>query len=143
MLRRRVIVNGGIVARPAEMRLTERAADYLAAGPADVVALIGHICQLPNPPRVVAEHMAAALFAGRTEFARDERGQWRLARHVAAHQRVSVSEPRSAYTRPDRAARLPPVDPLASTRRRVQPATAGAASEITVHDPLDLLASLS
>ena len=99
-------MNGGIVARPAEMRLTERAADYLAAGPADVVALIGHICQLPNPPRVVAEHMAAALFAGRTEFARDESGQWRLARHVAAHRLVSVSEPRSAYIPSDLLASL-------------------------------------
>src|SRR5688500_20370252 len=107
------MVMSDISARPAEMRLTERAVDYLAAGPADVVALIGHICQLPNPPRVVAEHMAAALFAGRTEFARDERGQWRLARHVAAHQRVSVAEPRSAYPAPDRLARLPAVDPLA------------------------------
>src|SRR5688572_22246700 len=68
----------GISTRPAEMRLTERAADFLAAGPADVVALIGHICQLPNPPRVVAEHMATALFAGRTEFLRNESGQWSL-----------------------------------------------------------------
>ena len=73
----------GITARPAEMRLTERAADYLAAGPADVVALIGHICQLPNPPRVVAEHMATALFAGRTEFVREEGGRWSLASHPA------------------------------------------------------------
>lgn len=77
----------GITARPAEMRLTERAADYLAAGPADVVALIGHICQLPNPPRVVAEHMATALFTGRTEFVREASGQWALApaRGAAAH----------------------------------------------------------
>ena len=70
----------GITARPAELRLTERATDYLAGGPADVVALIGHICQLPNPPRVVAEHMATALFAGRTEFVRDENGLWSLQR---------------------------------------------------------------
>ncbi len=69
----------GVTARPAEMRLTERAADYLAAGPADVVALIGHICQLPNPPLVVAEHMATALFTGRTEFVREASGQWALA----------------------------------------------------------------
>ena len=69
----------GISTRPAEMRLTERAADYLAAGPADVVTLIGHICQLPNPPRIVAEHMASALFAGRVEFVRDDEGRWSLA----------------------------------------------------------------
>ena len=74
----------GITARPAEMRLTERAADYLAAGPADVVALIGHICQLPNPPRVVAEHMATALFAGRTEFVREEGGRWALSGWTSA-----------------------------------------------------------
>ena len=69
----------GLVVRPAEMRLTERARDYLSAGAADVVALIGHICQLPNPPRIVAEHMAAALFAGRTEFIRDDQGRWMMA----------------------------------------------------------------
>src|SRR5688500_14000944 len=74
------------------MRLTERAADYLAAGPADVVALIGHVCQLPNPPRFVAEHMAAALFAERTEFTRDESGHWRLASHGASAGATSIRE---------------------------------------------------
>jgi DNA polymerase-3 subunit epsilon len=100
----------GISTRPAEMRLTERAADFLAAGPADVVALIGHICQLPNPPRVVAEHMATALFTGRTEFLRTESGQWSLTPAGPAGQPGQpgmsslpgrVSEPyRAAYTRP-------------------------------------------
>jgi DNA polymerase III subunit epsilon len=122
------------------MRLTERAADYLAAGPADVVALIGHICQLPNPPRVVAEHMAAALFAGRTEFARDDSGQWRLVRHVAAHRLVTVSEPRSAYTPPGHSSRVRHGRPRTSPRSCVEPAPI---SEIIVCDPSDLLASLS
>jgi DNA polymerase-3 subunit epsilon len=101
----------GITTRPAEMRLTERAAAFLAAGPADVVALIGHICQLPNPPRVVAEHMATALFAGRTQFLRDDSGQWSLT-PAGAHDRgaenalasfapARVSEPyRATYAPP-------------------------------------------
>jgi len=114
------------------MRLTERAADYLAAGPADVVALIGHICQLPNPPRVVAEHMATALFTGRTEFVREVSGQWALAT--------------------SRSVRLPLIDPLATPRgtahatdRRILP-NAGLmdlTAIVTPCDAADLLGSLS
>ena len=71
---------GGISARPAETLLTNRAVEYLASsGPSDPVPLIAYICQLSAPPRVVAEHMAVALFAGRPEFARDESGLWSLA----------------------------------------------------------------
>ena len=110
-------MSGGIVARPAETRLTERAVDFLGAGPADVVALIGHICQLPNPPRVVAEHMAAALFADRTEFARDDDGRWRLASRgartdayrmpaVVAPHAPMVSETRAEYATADLLAAL-------------------------------------
>jgi DNA polymerase-3 subunit epsilon len=42
------------------------------------VALIGAICNLPGAPRVVAEHMAQAIFAGRPEFQRDDAGRWAL-----------------------------------------------------------------
>ena len=126
-------MSGGIVARPAEMRLTERAADYLAAGPADVVALIGHVCQLPNPPRFVAEHMAAALFAERTEFARDESGNWRLAARPVPALRAAV----------------PLIDPLATPRERAR-AVIPSADFATVRNdgivpvaPADMLASLS
>lgn len=91
---------GGITARPAETLLTSRAVEYLAAGPADPVPLIAHICQLSPPPRVVAEHMAVALFAGRPEFARDEQGLWYLAPSAKVADTVVV---------------VPPVgDPLAS-----------------------------
>ena len=51
----------GIYSEPEDTLLTSRAFDYLAAGPADVVDLIGHICSLPGAPRIVAEHMAHAL----------------------------------------------------------------------------------
>ncbi|HEU4566032.1 MAG TPA: hypothetical protein VFS05_15335, partial [Gemmatimonadaceae bacterium] len=64
---------------PAETLLASRAVDFLAAGPADSVALVSHVCQLPGAPRVVAEHMAEALFSGRSEFARDGEGRWWLA----------------------------------------------------------------
>jgi DNA polymerase-3 subunit epsilon len=64
--------------RPAETLLTSRARDFLSRGPADVVPLIEHICQMPGAPRVVAEHMAEALLGELTEFARDVDGRWRL-----------------------------------------------------------------
>jgi DNA polymerase-3 subunit epsilon len=69
----------GVRARPVSTLLTERALDYLAAGPAEAVPLIEHVCQLPGAPRVVAEQMALALFAERPEFIRDIAGRWCLA----------------------------------------------------------------
>ncbi|MFL5570674.1 MAG: PolC-type DNA polymerase III, partial [Gemmatimonadaceae bacterium] len=44
-----------------------------------VVDLIGHICSLPGAPRIVAEHMAHAMFAGRPQFAQSADGRWMLA----------------------------------------------------------------
>lgn len=70
---------GGLTARPAESLLATRASDFLAAGPATAATLIATVCQLPAVPGPVAEHMAAALFAGRREFARGADGMWRLA----------------------------------------------------------------
>jgi len=58
--------------------LATRAAQFLESGPADPVALIGHVCNLPGAPRIVAEHMAEAIFAGRPEFSRDDSGRWVL-----------------------------------------------------------------
>jgi DNA polymerase-3 subunit epsilon len=68
----------GVYSEPEDTLLTSRALDYLAAGPADVVDLIGHICSLPGAPRIVAEHMAHAMFAGRREFVRGVDGRWML-----------------------------------------------------------------
>ena len=64
--------------KPEDTVLTDRAAKFLEKGPADVVDLIGYICNLPAAPRIVAEHMAEAMFAGRTEFRRDVSGKWLL-----------------------------------------------------------------
>ena len=71
--------DGGVTLRPAETFLASRARDFLAAGPADVVPLIEHVCQIPGAPRLVAEHMVQALLGDRTEFIRDADGRWRLA----------------------------------------------------------------
>lgn len=71
-------MNRGVYAEPQDTLLTSRAADYLAAGPADVVDLIGHICSLPGAPRIVAEHMAHAMFAGRRDFVQNADGRWML-----------------------------------------------------------------
>jgi DNA polymerase-3 subunit epsilon len=69
----------GLYSEPEETLLTTRALDYLSRGPADVVDLIGHICSLPGAPRIVAEHMAHAMFAGRPQFVRSGDGRWTLA----------------------------------------------------------------
>ena len=69
----------GVYSEPGDTLLTSRALDYLKAGPADVVDLIGHICSLPKAPRIVAEHMAQAMFSGRNEFVRGSDGRWMLA----------------------------------------------------------------
>ena len=70
---------GGVTTRPADSLLSTRALDFLAGGPASAATLIATVCQLPAVPGPVAEHMAAALFAGRREFARGDDGMWRLA----------------------------------------------------------------
>jgi DNA polymerase III subunit epsilon len=90
----------GVYSEPGDTLLTSRALDYLAAGPADVVDLIGHICSLPGAPRIVAEHMAHAMFAGRREFVRGLDGRWMLADLAApppfaAPRGRSYSPPRS------------------------------------------------
>jgi DNA polymerase-3 subunit epsilon len=69
----------GVVARPAETRLSERALEFLRTGPSDAKALIEHVCQMPGAPIVVAEQMALALFAARPEFIRSSDGRWSLA----------------------------------------------------------------
>ncbi len=69
----------GVYSEPEETLLTTRALDYLSAGPRDVVELVGHICCLPGAPRIVAEHMAHAMFAGRPQFVRNADGRWMLA----------------------------------------------------------------
>lgn len=69
----------GLRTRPAETLLTSRALDFLAAGAATAAELVAHVCQLPAVPGPVAEHMAAALFAGRDAFVRDADGRWRRA----------------------------------------------------------------
>jgi DNA polymerase-3 subunit epsilon len=69
----------GVYSEPQDTLLTSRALDYLSAGPADVVDLIGHICSLPGAPRIVAEHMAQAMFSGRREFLLAPDGRWMLA----------------------------------------------------------------
>jgi len=70
--------SGGLTLGGIDTMLTDRAADFLAAGPADPQSLISHVCQLPGAPLNIAEHMAAALFAGHRRFVRDVAGRWAL-----------------------------------------------------------------
>jgi DNA polymerase-3 subunit epsilon len=70
--------SAGLTLGAADTLLTDRAADFLAAGPADPQALISYVCQLPGAPMNVAEHMASALFAGHGRFSRAADGRWML-----------------------------------------------------------------
>jgi hypothetical protein len=93
----------GISARPAETRLSERAVEFLRAGPSDAKSLIEHVCQMPGAPLVVAEQMALALFAARPEFERAPDGRWSLTPEPPAHalrptvSKMAVTEERSIY----------------------------------------------
>jgi DNA polymerase-3 subunit epsilon len=78
-----VELNRGVYSEPEDTLLTTRAQQFLAAGPADVVDLIGHICSLPGAPRIVAEHMAHAMFNGRPQFATTADGRWMLVEKAA------------------------------------------------------------
>jgi DNA polymerase-3 subunit epsilon len=71
-------MRGGLETRAEATFLADRAARFLESGPADPVSLIGHVCNLPRAPAIVAEHMAEAIFAGRPEFCRDALGRWLL-----------------------------------------------------------------
>src|SRR6478609_5720089 len=86
----------GLSAEPEQTLLTSRALEFLAGGPADVVDLIGHICNLPGAPRIVAEHMAKAMFAGRREFACGADGRWFISdaspAYAAAPESVSPAD---------------------------------------------------
>ena len=72
------MMEGGIDTRAEATFLATRAAQFLEKGPADPVSLIGYVCNLPGAPKIVAEHMARAIFAGRPEFSQDDSGRWLL-----------------------------------------------------------------
>lgn len=78
----------GVYTEPEDTLLTTRALNYLSSGPADVVDLIGYICALPGAPRIVAEHMAHAMFSGRPQFARTSDGKWMLTPSVPVQKDV-------------------------------------------------------
>jgi DNA polymerase-3 subunit epsilon len=78
--------------RPERMLLTERAADYLRAGPADARSLIGSVCQLSVLPELVAEHMAASLLGGHPRFVRTVDGRWRLSESPAPAWRTQTAD---------------------------------------------------
>jgi DNA polymerase-3 subunit epsilon len=85
----------GVYSEPEDTLLTTRALDYLSRGPADVVDLIGHVCSLPGAPRIVAEHMAHAMFAGRPQFIHNADGRWMLADLTVNPYAVTRERPRS------------------------------------------------
>ncbi len=91
----------GVSVDPAATLLTTRAFEYLSNGPADVVDLIGHICNLPGAPRIVAEHMAEAMFAGRSEFERRLDGSWSVREPTIEYLPIDGAKTAVAAARPD------------------------------------------
>ena len=83
--------SAGLTLSGTDSLLTDRAADFLATGPADAQSLISHVCQLPGAPLNIAEHMAAALFAGHRRFVRDSSGRWSLRDLSASAARAVVT----------------------------------------------------
>ena len=113
-------MNRGVYAEPQDTLLTSRAADYLAAGPADVVDLIGHICSLPGAPRIVAEHMAHAMFAGRRDFVQNADGRWMLTGFASTGYEAlgQTSQLGASIMSRGQEGPLPPVEYRAGARRR-------------------------
>jgi DNA polymerase-3 subunit epsilon len=84
----------GVSTRAQQGLLTDRAADYLKAGPADARSLIASICQLSALPAAVAEHMAFTLLGEHPRFVRTPDGAWRLSEPAPVAWRVPpVEEP--------------------------------------------------
>lgn len=79
----------GLRLRPLDSQLVTRAIDYLAAGPAEPVALVSAVCQQPGTPAFVAEHLAVALLAGDERFQRQTDGRWSLVREPATRSYAS------------------------------------------------------
>lgn len=73
-------LNRGTSVRAGQTVLATRAAELLASGPADDVAVVAYVCSLPSPPLRMAERLAAAIFAGRPEFVRGADGLWTMGR---------------------------------------------------------------
>jgi DNA polymerase III subunit epsilon len=69
---------GAVELRTPDTALVARARAFLTAGPSDSQSLISYVCQLPGAPRVVAEHMATALFERLDGFQQDREGRWIL-----------------------------------------------------------------
>lgn len=115
-------MSSGVRLRPAEQLLVSRARDFLAAGPSDAVDLIAHICQLPSPPRSVADHMALALLGPWDEFARQDDGRWALVstrEPVATPFPPATADRRSAGTRERAHGRPVPADHAAGAADRL------------------------
>ena len=90
----------GISSRPEDTVLTDRALSFLTAGPADASSLISYVCNLPGAPKIVAEHIAATLFAGRREFVRDDAGRWLLRSAMVSANALLASELSAPVTLP-------------------------------------------
>ena len=96
----------GITSHAPDTLLVARAADFLAAGPADARALVERVCQLSGVPPVVAAHLAETLLGGHAGFARDGEGRWWLAAQLA---RQSAAAPSAAP--------IPRIAPIAGVER--------------------------
>ncbi len=90
------VVHPLVTAERRSSSLVDRARTYLAAGPAEAVPLIEHVCQLPGAPRAVAEQLALALFTETPDVQREPDGRWALVRERPVRTRgARVADSRS------------------------------------------------
>ncbi len=71
--------SGPVTLAPRESMLTDRALALLASGPADSATVVREVCQIAAVPSGLADHLAAALLAADSRFARRLDGHWVLA----------------------------------------------------------------
>jgi DNA polymerase-3 subunit epsilon len=129
----------GIRLRPVEGVLLRRARQFLSVGASPSAPLIAHVCQLPDPPPAVAEHLAVTLFAGCDDVRRLADGRWELrttpslVREEPAHLAPRMSATSSLVR--DEPAHLAPRTSATPSLVREEPATPAGGPHVTTRRP--------
>ncbi|HET6681981.1 MAG TPA: 3'-5' exonuclease [Gemmatimonadaceae bacterium] len=129
----------GIRLRPEEGVLMQRARQFLRTGASPSAPLIAHVCQLPDPPPAVAEHLAVTLLAGCDDVRRLADGRWELrAAPALVREEPSPLSPSTTETPSLAREELPPPfgQPHVTTRRPRIGSTRGSIESTADAQPL-------
>jgi DNA polymerase-3 subunit epsilon len=78
-VKRSVPASPSVSLGPRESMLADRAVALLSGGPADSATVVRDVCRIAAVPSGLADHLAAALLAADSRFARTADGVWVLA----------------------------------------------------------------